>query len=76
VADTLLRFRLSIPARRFLAYYQGHARTVMVRSTDGRRVRFPANILRPYVTKEGIFGEFVLEVDAEHKFVGLRRLGD
>ncbi len=70
-----LRFRLDISSERYLAYYQGVAHLVSATTADGRRVQFPAQRLRPFVTHEGIRGEFVIEFDADNKFVALRRVG-
>ena len=70
-----IRFRLAISPERYLSYYQGAARNVLAVSVDGRRVQFPAERLRPFVTHEGVCGEFVLEFDANNKFVDLRRVG-
>jgi uncharacterized protein YqjF (DUF2071 family) len=43
---------------------------------DGRSIQFPANVLRQFVTSEGVQGIFEMEFDADNKFVGLRRVGD
>jgi len=40
----------------------------------GRRVRFPANILRPFVTLEGIQGRFIIRFDSDSRFQGIDRL--
>lgn len=69
-----IRFRLNISAEHYLAYYQGAASKVIATSTDGRRVQFPADRLRPFVTHDGVRGEFVIEFDANHKFVALQRI--
>lgn len=71
-----LRFYLNLSAERYLSYYQGAARAVSVVSVDGRRVAFPAEHLRRFVTHDGVQGEFVLRFDADHKFIGLERLGE
>lgn len=71
-----IRFRLDISADDYLAYYQGVARDVVVRAEDGRRVQFPAGALQPFITHQGIHGRFELCFDANHKLVGLQRLGD
>lgn len=70
-----VRFRLDISPESYLAYYQGVARSVVVTGRDGRRLQFPADRLRPFVTHEGVRGEFELEFDASHKFVAMRRVG-
>jgi hypothetical protein len=69
-------FRLAIPAAEYLAFYQGTARNVVTQSEDGLVVKFPANVLRNFVTAEGVYGRFVLSVDANNKFHGIKRLGD
>jgi hypothetical protein len=71
-----IRFYLNLSAEKYLSHYQGVARTVSVRSVDGRRVAFPAVHLRRFVTHDGIQGEFVLKFDSNNKFLGLERIGD
>lgn len=71
-----LRFRLAISAEEYLAYYKGQARDAIARTADGRRVQFPAKALQPYITHQGIHGLFELSFDANHKLLGLKRLGD
>ncbi|MAM89463.1 MAG: hypothetical protein CME36_19360 [unclassified Hahellaceae] len=65
---------LSITPDEFLRVYQGQAKAVSAISVDGRRVQFPAAVLRPYLLHEGIQGRFEIEFDSEHKFAGIRRL--
>ena len=69
-----IRFHLSIPAHRYLSYYQGVAKKVIARAHDGARVQFPAEILRPFLTYDGIFGEFCLHCDDDNKFVSIERV--
>lgn len=69
-----VRFHLAISPERYRAYYQGAVRQVIATGHDGRRVQFPADRLRPFVTHDGVRGEFELEFDANHKFVALRRV--
>jgi len=69
-----IRFHLSIPAHRYLSYYQGVAKKVIVRALDGARVQFPAEILRPFLTHAGIFGEFCLYCDDNNKLIDIRRV--
>lgn len=71
-----IRFRLSISADEYLAYYQGRARDVITRADDGRKLQFPANALQPFVSHQGIHGLFELRFDANHKLLGLHRLSD
>jgi hypothetical protein len=69
-------FRLAIPSAEYLSYYQGTARNVVTKSTEGLVVKFPANVVRDHVTAEGVHGLFVLRVDDNNKFHSLVRLGD
>lgn len=69
-----VRFTLAISAERYLAYYRGSARNVVVRAHDGRVVRFPAETLRAFVTHDGIHGEFELRYDRDNKLLGMERV--
>jgi len=66
-----LRVLLNISAEDFLSYYRGDAQTVIAQSKDGRRVQFPANALRPFLTHSGIQGEFAIRFDENHKLIGV-----
>ena len=70
------RFRLAISAEEYLAYYQGAVRQVVATLANGQRLQFPADSLRPFVTREGVHGEFVLRVNAQNKLQGLERVGN
>ena len=70
------RFRLSIPAHEYMIHYQGAAQSVVVDLAGGLRVQFPAVNLRPFVTHDGVQGEFILRVDAQNKLQSLERVGD
>ncbi|GAA3979418.1 DUF2835 domain-containing protein [Allohahella marinimesophila] len=65
---------LSISPDEFLRVYQGHAKAVSAQSIDGRRVQFPAAVLRPFLLHDGIQGRFEIHFDGDHKFAGIRRL--
>lgn len=69
-----VRFSLDLPVREILKFYGGVASVVVAISQDGRRVQFPAHNLRPFVTNEGVRGEFALRFDGRHKLVELRRI--
>lgn len=69
-----VRFQLNIPAHRYIAYYQGVAKHVIVTAYDGTTVQFPAESLRPYLTHDGICGEFVLSYDEAHRLIRLEKL--
>jgi hypothetical protein len=69
-------FRLNISAERMLIYYQGSAHQVSTRATDGRRLQFPAEALRRFVTHRGVQGLFEIRFGADHKLVSIERIGD
>lgn len=69
------RFRLAIPAEQYLAYYEGSAREVVVTLANGQRLQFPADSLRAFVSREGVYGEFVLRVDGNNKLQAIERVG-
>lgn len=70
------RFRLAIPAKKYLAYYEGAVQQVVVTLADGQRVQFPADALRRFVTRDGVHGEFVLSVDKQNKLQRIERVGN
>ena len=65
---------LSISTEEFVKLYQGAAQNVYAVSRDGRSIRFPANVLRPFVSHDGIRGSFCIYFDHEHKFQSIDRL--
>ncbi len=68
------RFRLQLSNEQYLAYYSGHARNISVISEEGRRIEFPAEKLRPYITHTGVQGVFVLEYTEQGRFRSLQQL--
>jgi Protein of unknown function (DUF2835) len=68
--------RLEISPERFQAYYQGVVEYVVARSTDGRMIQFPARVLRPFISYQGIQGTFEITFDASMKFQSIRRAKD
>ena len=66
-------FTLRISRNDYLRYYRGSARHVIVKANDGRHIQFPANILRPFVTREGIAGNFVLRLDENNKLINIEK---
>ncbi|MDE2387848.1 MAG: DUF2835 domain-containing protein [Betaproteobacteria bacterium] len=65
---------LIIPAQQLLLYYEGAVDTVAAKTTDGRIVHFPANVLRSVVQNHGVYGTFELVFDEHCKFVSIRRI--
>ncbi len=66
-------FSLRITPEAYLDYYPGIARIVIVPTTSGETLQFPARLLMKFVTDGGIEGRFVLICDANHKCVDLQR---
>jgi hypothetical protein len=65
---------LHIAADEYQRLYQGAARDVLAYSADGQRVRFPAMILRPFVTHAGIRGRFRIDFDEQNRFQAIQRV--
>lgn len=65
---------LAISTEEFQRLYEGSAKTVFAQSIDGRSIRFPAGILRPFVLHNGIRGTFQIEFDADNRFQSIQRL--
>lgn len=65
---------LNISSDEYLKNYQLPGAVVVGRSRDGRSVRFPANILRPYVSRSGVIGSFIITFDQAGKFTGLMKV--
>lgn len=67
-------FTLSMSYSQCLAYYKGRISAVQVIDDAGRKIRFPANKLLPYMSQIGIRGRFRLLLDAKNKFIRLERV--
>lgn len=65
---------LNIPGDDYQRLYQGTVRDVVAFSSDGRRVRFPAAILRPYVSHSGVSGQFRLMFDQQNRFQAIEKI--
>jgi len=70
-----MRVVLNISSYKLSQYYEGAADSVVATATDGRTVKFPANVLRSVVQGDGVYGMFELTFDKHHKFVSIRRIG-
>lgn len=67
---------LAIGRDEYLRYYQGSAKNVFARDTQGRSISFPAKILQPFVTHGGISGLFAIAFSDAGKFVSIEKIGD
>ena len=69
-----MTFSMHLSAEKYLSYYQGSAKNVIVKAEDGRSLKFPANRLQEFVTKDGVTGRFEIVFDDGNKIVSMRRL--
>lgn len=67
-----IAFHLNISAPALQRYYAGSVKSVSVIADDGRRIQFPVSALRPFVSHEGVYGHFVMLVDAGNKLIEIR----
>lgn len=68
------RFQISLPASRYLRYYQGNAKAVIVRSENGHKISIPANCLRSFVEPSGVHGRFQITLDEDNRLIEIRRI--
>ncbi len=66
--------QLSISADEYQKVYRGDAHQVSAVAIDGRRIRFPVNILQKFITHQGVQGCFALTFDDQHRFKEIRRI--
>ncbi len=66
-------FSINISQQDFLPYYQGQVQTIVVNSTQGQKIQFPAMHLRQYVTSNGVKGHFCMET-RNNKFLSLTKI--
>jgi hypothetical protein len=71
----IYRIRLAIPREELLRYYRDWTQSVLATARTGQRIRFPAESLKPFVTRSGVFGDFELDVAPDQKLRGIRRIG-
>jgi len=69
-----LQFYLNISREQALRYYQGTARVVVVTTTTGQKLQFPAEHIRAFIGEKGIEGQFSIQFDDNNKLVGLNKL--
>ena len=72
--SNVIKFSINLSYERFLSVYQGHAKYVVARAYDGRNIQFPAEVLKPYLTKAGIYGNFAIHFDSQNKFKTLEKI--
>ena len=67
---------ISLSKEQVLLHYRGQVGAVRAYSRSGECVQFPINILRPYITDNGVHGVFEIQYDKQHKFTGIRCLNN
>ena len=65
---------MHLSTEKYLKFYQGAAKDVIVKAEDGRSLRFPASNLQKFVTRDGISGRFEILFDENHKILSLNRI--
>jgi len=65
------QFSLRISALEMQRYYSGQARHVIVIAENGQRLQFSAELLRRFVTQDGVQGWFEIEYDDAGKLQSL-----
>ncbi len=68
------QFSLNISHDDYSAYYEGVATSVLVRTYCGKKVKFPASVLRQFIKQNGIHGVFEMVVDQNNKFVSVNKI--
>ena len=67
-------FSMNLSAEKYLRYYQGSAKAVIVQADDGRTLKFPINAIQKFVTRDGVQGRFEIIFDDNNKMQSLNRL--
>ena len=68
------RFHVQLGVPDVLSYYQGKARHVRTLDQNGMVLQLPLAKLQPFITPDGIHGDFLLVCDSENKFVSIDRI--
>jgi len=66
-------FSINLSTTEFLPYYRGEVQSIVVTTTVGTTVNFPAMHLRSHLTSRGVYGHFCLETK-NNKFLSLVKL--
>jgi len=64
---------LNIEAIAYQKMYLGEVQQVIALDIEGRTIQFPATLLRPFVTREGIEGVFIIQVDENNRLIDIQR---
>ena len=69
------RITLDISDDEYILYYQGAVKWVIALTHAGSTIRFPASVLKRFVSHTGIHGVFEISYDKNHKFQDIKRIG-
>ena len=64
----------ALECENYYRHYRGIGQTMVVRCSDGTSVQFPARLMRPFISINGVRGTFMLTCDDEGKNAVIRRL--
>ncbi|MFB0979920.1 MAG: DUF2835 family protein [Alteromonadaceae bacterium] len=67
-------FAIKMTSAEYFPYYEGKVQQLVVTTTTGIRVQFPAMHLRKYLLSNGISGYFCMETK-NNKFLCLTKIG-
>ena len=45
-----------------------------MKDENGKQIEFPAFVLRPYLTAQGIQGQFLIKCDEQNRFIAIERI--
>ena len=60
---------LAISKQELFKYYRGAASQISAVATDGQTILFPVTAIQPFVTHEGVFGRFQLQVNSQGRLL-------
>ena len=60
---------LAVSKQELLKYYRGAASQISAVATDGQTILFPVTAIQPFVTHEGVFGRFQLQVNSQGRLL-------
>ena len=60
---------LQLTPRQVEEYYRGRAQQVVAEAADGRIIQLPIKVLHPFISKQGIQGDFLITTDDDNRFV-------
>ncbi|KZN30873.1 DUF2835 domain-containing protein [Pseudoalteromonas luteoviolacea] len=67
-------FYLKLTHEQCLAYYEGEVEHIQVIEDGGKRIRFPAQHIRRFVSTIGVSGRFRLQLDDNNRFIALEKV--